>query len=696
MSKRQRGLSPTLFPFLAVLVCTLGTLILLLALVAQNATANAASSETSSPPQAAVNSITESQAAQLMREEDFRIEALIATRKYQTNDLESQREERSHLEDHIGRIQRKIKTLRTEIEISLNTETQQVVSDSQLEEISKEVTRLQHVVDELKENAEHTLPKVVIVPHQGPNGTDRRAVYLECDAKGLIIWPEGVRVTSEQLQKSTTRANPLDAALRTIRLHALREYGDNLAPYPLLIVRPEGIDSYGAARQAMQTWDDQFGYELVESELNLSFPNQDLNLQRKIEKAIEEACKLQQPRLSEQPRSVGNSEIDLHRSRPGGNLPTLSAAAMERASRANGYHDLRDYSAGSNFQPNRSANEPVEQGEFVSNSLPQRIPASTLNPLNPTASQEATPESPQSQNFPSRAYSNRPSYTSALRDPETGLGDSIAQTQERTGDSEANSAAWQEEAKSLNPKSTSTPGQSVQQGKSEAEIINASQADALGNASSSSNRKLAGETSLMDSNPISQDALPQDQNNQNAALNSQYASPIINPFSSSQSGGSSSSIGSALQLPNEDLENPTETIPPMNGQPPSTPIFTRPLISRTRNNWAVPSAVAQSRGNSIIRVLRVDLHHDRLVLLPSRNAPSIEVFSFFDGNLERASLQLATAIHERIIQWGPALPGGKWQPSLEVIVNASDHQIFNMFKDHFQGSGLQIIRVAPK
>jgi hypothetical protein len=39
MSRRRRqGLSPSLFPFLAVLVCTLGTLILFLALVAQNAT----------------------------------------------------------------------------------------------------------------------------------------------------------------------------------------------------------------------------------------------------------------------------------------------------------------------------------------------------------------------------------------------------------------------------------------------------------------------------------------------------------------------------------------------------------------------------------------------------------------------------------------------------------------------------------
>ena len=51
MSRRDRqGLSPSLFPFLAVLVCTLGTLILLLALVAQNATDSAQHAALDEPP----------------------------------------------------------------------------------------------------------------------------------------------------------------------------------------------------------------------------------------------------------------------------------------------------------------------------------------------------------------------------------------------------------------------------------------------------------------------------------------------------------------------------------------------------------------------------------------------------------------------------------------------------------------------
>ena len=92
MSRRNRGLSPTLFPFLAVLVCTLGTLILLLALVAQNATANA-SAETSSAKKSSHNpGLSSKQVEQLLREETFKVNALIKIRESQTLDLEKQRE----------------------------------------------------------------------------------------------------------------------------------------------------------------------------------------------------------------------------------------------------------------------------------------------------------------------------------------------------------------------------------------------------------------------------------------------------------------------------------------------------------------------------------------------------------------------------------------------------------------------------
>ena len=87
MSRRNRGLSPTLFPFLAVLVCTLGTLILLLALVAQNATANASAKTSAANEPNHSPELSSKQVEQLHREETFKLDALIQIREAQTLDL---------------------------------------------------------------------------------------------------------------------------------------------------------------------------------------------------------------------------------------------------------------------------------------------------------------------------------------------------------------------------------------------------------------------------------------------------------------------------------------------------------------------------------------------------------------------------------------------------------------------------------
>ncbi|HEY2146639.1 MAG TPA: hypothetical protein VGH32_01800, partial [Pirellulales bacterium] len=65
--------------------------------------------------------------------------------------------------------------------------------------------------------------------------------------------------------------NPLATVLRAIRdqLAAAGGQGD---PYPLLIVRPDGIEMFYVARQAMASWASDFGYELIEQDRKLAFP----------------------------------------------------------------------------------------------------------------------------------------------------------------------------------------------------------------------------------------------------------------------------------------------------------------------------------------------------------------------------------------------------------------------------------------
>ena len=70
----------------------------------------------------------------------------------------------------------------------------------ELEKLKQEISEEGLVVKKLREEIETAKPRFVIVPHQGPNGTTRRPIYLECTSKGVTIWPEGVVITSWQLE----------------------------------------------------------------------------------------------------------------------------------------------------------------------------------------------------------------------------------------------------------------------------------------------------------------------------------------------------------------------------------------------------------------------------------------------------------------------------------------------------------------
>jgi hypothetical protein len=49
-------------------------------------------------------------------------------------------------------------------------------------------------------------------------------------------------------------------------------------PYPLIVVRPKGFKFYRLVREAIQSWDSEFGYELVEQDWELKFGGADPQL----------------------------------------------------------------------------------------------------------------------------------------------------------------------------------------------------------------------------------------------------------------------------------------------------------------------------------------------------------------------------------------------------------------------------------
>jgi hypothetical protein len=118
-----------------------------------------------------------------------------------------------------------------------------------------------------------------------------------------VIQPLGIELKKEDFVPPLGPGNPLDAAVLAIREYWQTHQGDELAgsPYPLIVIRPDGAEGYAICRRALTSWEDEFGYELVESEKELNFGTPDLALKDAVQAAIDEAKLRQQKMLAARP-----------------------------------------------------------------------------------------------------------------------------------------------------------------------------------------------------------------------------------------------------------------------------------------------------------------------------------------------------------------------------------------------------------
>jgi hypothetical protein len=288
MSKRSRGndYAPSTFPFLAVLLCVIGALILLLVINVTNSRASAEKQVQGELSEAIEHAKEESDYLVSISEE------LRARREQVKLQIETRRRELSRAEDHIERLVEQLDGLRDRLE-SLqepsDSNSESIASESRIEQLKtqleQEKTNLANKIQARKDQT----PAFSIIPYEGANRTTRRPVYLECTEQGVLIQPEGVLISTEDLGPPHGPGNPLDAALRVLRsAYQARDavYGITIPPYPLLIVRPDGIHSYALARSAMAGWDDQFGYELIDEQMQLAYPESVPDLKQELTKSL--------------------------------------------------------------------------------------------------------------------------------------------------------------------------------------------------------------------------------------------------------------------------------------------------------------------------------------------------------------------------------------------------------------------------
>lgn len=692
MSRRKRAtLSPSLFPFLAVLVCTLGTLILLLALVAQNATdsahaqaKNAATRKANAESEAiAQRNATARQAAelaaskpklaaatvdQMIAAEEFRTAQFVAMRDKQTADLEQRRDQLGHLESHIARIREELKAISDEVDHVVDGKPIAAVDQTMLASYRKQIDEEKETLDELKSAGPKT-PRVVIVPHKGPNGTDRRPIYLECTETGLTIWPEETRISVQQLADTDAIGNPLDAALRAIRRHAMQTYGDTTPPYPLLVVRPDGIETYALARNAMDAWDDQFGYELVPGEVKLAYNAPDANLKRELERTIARAVAKQSSAIAfgqgygggRGGRGIVGSTYgsgSANGTQPLGTATprprVLSAAQLDRAGRSNGFHTERgseDFGTSSYGQngSNRSAgSSSVTNGYTGGNSYAS--PNSGAMGGNATSPNAIDPQTQQ------KWADDMAGAVGEMRSADDSGADGFGPGKIGVGDSDVQQLL----------------GNTTESGNSKSGSADGLDTDA-GNDASGNSMGLAGPSGK-----------PAD-----ASGSTSRSSAGSTGNGGTQASGSPQNQPSGQQAGSSSADADPSQAPPQNMQIQSPP--PRELVRRQGQNWAVPREAQGIGGNTIVRTMRVQCYDDRFVLLGSIRGGATEMFGINGGDIERATMELATSVRDRIALWGVAMPGSNWSPRLDVEVMPGGEQRFNQLHSLMNGSGVEVI-----
>ncbi len=656
MSRRREPLSPTMFPFLAVLICTLGTLILMLALLAHGSGKASAASE--APQEPAVDDV----AMQEMVEVDIEIERrlgearwhrehVVKMRDEQTAELDERRLRQAHLEDHLRRLRDELMRLETEVNTAVEKTENTGLSQATIESVKAKIDNEKAKIEKLKSEQLTKQPRIVIVPHKGPNGTDRRPVYIECRADGVYLQPEGVAIDAKYLESETSSANPLDAALRTIRLHAMKNYGDTVAPYPLIVVRPDGIDTYGAVRVAMNGWDDQYGYELVPDDVKLAYSEPDLLLKERVELAIAQAVKEQQAMIQ-------------------------YGQGRGRGGRSGGRSGSRSDSGVAGNDPGGGDDAP--------------------QPNTKDAISQATGGTPtkRSSDFP--VLSVRGLESKALDAAENGYRNS--------GSGRVNRTPLPTQRTATTAASTVTDTSTAKLDAQAAQLANSPDRQKISDAKS----KYSGLNHSGDQG----DSLGEDDNKDSASTADKFASPSTVASRSrlpSASTDPNAPIGGSQSMGSQSANNPAGTAPqPLadsssagakNSSSPPQPSVTidansktppKSLVKRGDRDWALPRDVAASVGTKMVRAIRVECYSDRLVLLPEGGRGAINVYGFSDGDINRASLELATEVRDRVERWGAGMPGGRWHPLLSVTVAPGGEARFQQLQRLLDGSGIEL------
>ncbi len=665
----------SLFPFLAVLLCTMGSLIVLLLILVQQSRVQAAQERGQSVEVSGQSEEHTPEDLDALRNEAERLAAraseLDELRGRYREQLENSRLSVAHLEDHIRRLREQFAKLNADYQVMQQSHEQDLQSTQQklaeLARMRSQIDEAKAELDEAKRAADARPRSYAIIPYEGPRGTRRRPIYIECRADQLIIQPEGVVLLPDDFAGPLDAGNPLAAALRATREY-LSETGSLQGgePYPLLLVRPDGAQMYAAAMGAMQSWSSENGYELIDADMDLAMPPADEALGEVVRRTVNLA-RQRNVMMARARNTLG-----------GGGGRGRSYGGIGPGSGTGG-------AGGSYLSVSRNGGFQMHGGSRASDDWLQRQVSAADNPA-------------------LGGHGNGGEENGGAR----GTGPFYGTEQAGTGSAGTGSGQGTNTlARSVSEGPGTNPlARSVSEGTGQSPTGVASHSPGQSPTAVFSHRQSPTGTASQGSNSGSAAFAPAGDNavDQNAPSAGQFGStagtsPDGTSATASQSAGGTpgGSPGQGATSRGGGMPSMAATAPPppsQQGAPPNTlQTFSPPpqaLAQARGENWALPRSAQGA--TTFHRPIRVECHADKLLVLPDRGGSERSKVTQLSGPLESSIDNFVADLWQHMNAWGIAGPQSYWKPVLRVEVAPDGEARFRELAALMQKSGVEVQR----
>lgn len=293
---RRESTSISLFPFLAVLICTMGALIVLLVIVVKQADLSAQTRREANEEAvlAEIQSLEDAVA-----EAEFRTGTLGAHRPELVDQMREATLLRSHYEQQMRELAEQWSQLQAHAQALTEEPTESAPNQAEkIAQLQQQLEATRAAVEQARRDRAAAQPQYALVAYDGRNGTHRRPIFIECTPDGIDLQPFDIHLNLSDFTDPILPGNPLDASILAIRDTWLRQdpRGANGAPYPLILIRPNGSNAYAVVREALKSWDSEFGHQIIPQDMQLTYPENDPRLKDEL-LAIIENSKQRQARM---------------------------------------------------------------------------------------------------------------------------------------------------------------------------------------------------------------------------------------------------------------------------------------------------------------------------------------------------------------------------------------------------------------